>query len=90
MAAEQSPPLAPPLKVEESKKQEKLAKVIGRPDSASQSCMRRSLKFTHSLMQYLVSVSIFFSCFDFSFFLACFYLDSAFLKPEKTDCKSKS
>lgn len=69
MAAEQSPPVATPLKVEESKKEGKVVKVIGKPDLDSQSSsVRRSWKPSRSLMQYLVGDSItFFSCFEFLF-----------------------
>ncbi|XP_038877859.1 ion channel DMI1 isoform X2 [Benincasa hispida] len=63
MAAEQSPPVAPPSKVEESKKQEKLNKVIGRPDSGSQTSMGRSWKPTHSLLQYLPIIACMFMGF---------------------------
>ncbi|XP_022997293.1 probable ion channel SYM8 isoform X2 [Cucurbita maxima] len=61
--AEQSPPKAPPSKVQESKKQEKPVKLIGRPDSASQSSMRRFLKPTHSLMHYLPIIACMFMGF---------------------------
>ncbi|KAL4016081.1 hypothetical protein IC575_023696 [Cucumis melo] len=61
VAAEQSPPVATPLKVEESKKEGKVVKVIGKPDLDSQSSsVRRSWKPSRSLMQYLPIVACMF------------------------------
>ena len=61
MAVEQSPSVAATLKVGESKKEEKVVKVIGKPDLDSQSSsVKRSWKPSRSLMQYWVGDSILF------------------------------